>query len=87
MYKWFAPLLVALAATVASADCCSVACCPQPEPCCRPRMQLRVVCVEKQVVRMKRVCTVDACGCPCVKWVPCCETVTRRRLCRVPCGC
>jgi hypothetical protein len=66
----------------ASSDCGCAA--PAPAaPCCqkqRTRKKIERVCVNKQVSKLKRVCTTDACGCKKTKFVRSCETVRVSKL-------
>lgn len=64
---------------VSSAQDCG--CCePAPNPCVKTRKKLKIVEVETQVCRLKRVCSTDACGCPTSKLVRESKTVTRPKL-------
>lgn len=56
------------------------ACCPAPAPCAKTRKKLKLVDVQQQVCRTKRVCSTDCCGCPTTKRVRVSETVTRKKL-------
>ena len=60
--------------------------CAQPKCCCqpRPRTRLKLTKVCKDVCRLKRVCTTDACGCPTTKLVKVAKKVSRLKLVRVP---
>ena len=81
-----------LVPSLASAQCgCNPApapaCCAAPAPtCCAPRQRtrLKLVKVQKQVTRCKRVCTTDCCGCPTRSRVRVQKCVTRLALVRVP---
>lgn len=58
-------------------------CCAAPAPtCCAPktRKRLKLVNVQEQVCRVKRVCTTDGCGCPTTKLVRESQTVCRKKL-------
>lgn len=65
------------------------------ETCCAPRTRkkLALVNVQKQVCRVKRVCSTDCCGCPTSKLVREKVTVCRKKLtlvdapARERCGC
>ncbi len=59
---------------------CGCGCEPAPAPCVKTRKRLKLVDVQKQVCRIKRVCTVDECGCPTTKRVKVKECVTRKKL-------
>lgn len=75
-------------AVVCAAMCMPVAsfgqdcgCCePAPAPCVKTRKKLKLVTVEQEVCRRKRVCSTDACGCPTSKIVHVKETVCRKKL-------
>lgn len=75
-------------AVVCAAMCMPVAaigqdcgCCdPAPNPCVKTRKKLKVVEVQQEVCRRKRVCSTDECGCPTSKIVQVKETVCRKKL-------
>lgn len=74
-----------LPATSFAQDCgCDPAptpCCePAPAPCVKTRKRLKLVDVQQQVCRLKRVCTTDACGCPKSSLVKVQQCVTRKKL-------
>lgn len=59
---------------------CGCGCEPAPAPCIKTRKRLKLVDVQKQVCRLKRVCTTDECGCQKSKLVRVSECVTRKKL-------
>ena len=57
---------------------CGCGCEPAPAPCVKTRKRLKLVDVQKEVCRLKRVCTTDECGCSKSKLVRVKECVTRK---------
>ncbi len=56
-------------------------CCePAPAPCVKTRKKLKLVEVQTEVCRLKRVCVTDECGCSKKKFVRVKETVCRKKL-------
>ncbi len=59
---------------------CGCGCEPAPAPCVKTRKRLKLVDVQQQVCKVKRVCTTDECGCQRSKLVRYKECVTRKKL-------
>lgn len=61
----------------APAPCCEA---PAPAPCVKTRKRMKLVDTDRQVCRLKRVCSTDQCGCPTMKFVRESKTVTRKKI-------
>ncbi len=76
MFPAFLCLAFACPMMVQAQDCG----CAEPDPCQKTRKKLALVDVSREVCRLKRVCEVDACGCPTSKLTRVKECVTRKKL-------
>jgi len=76
MFPAFLCLAFACPMMVQAQDCG----CAEPDPCQKTRKKLACVEVSREVCRLKRVCEIDACGCPTSKLALVKECVTRKKL-------